>query len=283
MATSKRTSKSKATSANAKAAATPKSKSKSPALKTLKQAAAEARRGNTDAALAALRELADAGDAAASASVAELLAFSGEWEEAARRAMVLLAEPDAVYAVNVFEDCAAIVRRASEELRRPSLVEEAARLVPESHAPNRDAVLLADFYRGREAARVAKPDKLADALKLAPTLPRLKGKPDALRRHCFSLAVAFDVDEEILARWDPNDPNLGFDQAIEVARAYARRGQLDEAWQAASSRTFWPVEACQVAPVVLLADFRLAPMMTRARCAEILARPRGPEAAKAKA
>ncbi|MCC6623831.1 MAG: hypothetical protein IT385_21410 [Deltaproteobacteria bacterium] len=249
-----------------------------PALRDPKKAAAAARRGETDAALAALGALADAGDAAAAAAAAELLAVRGAWAEAARRASQLLAEPDAVYAANVFEDCAAIVRRAADVLGDPGLVTAAAARVPPAFAGPRDAVLLADYYRASEAARNPRPGDLARADALAPSLARLKGKPAALARHRFALAVVHDVDEAILARWDPSAELASFDGALEVARAHVRRGAPEPAWEAIASQVWYPVEKTQVAPVVLVTDFRLWPLMTPERCAAVLARPRGKEA-----
>lgn len=47
--------------------------------KQAQKAAAEARRGNTESAVAALRQLSDAGEDGASASMAEIVAFQGDW------------------------------------------------------------------------------------------------------------------------------------------------------------------------------------------------------------
>jgi len=247
-----------------------------PSAKDVAKAAADARRGNTDVALAALRGYADLGSAAAAAAAAEILAFRGEWEEAATRATELLAQPDAVYSANIFEGCAAIVRRAAEVLDRPRLVQAAAERVPTKLASVRDAVLLRDWFRVREETREPRPEALAEALALAPTLRRFKGKPASeLDRHCFSLAVAFDVDEQIVRRWDVRNEALGFEQAIEAARAFARRGEPERAWDAVASRTWWPIENTQVAPVELVTDYLLHPVMTAGRCEKILARPRG--------
>jgi hypothetical protein len=152
------------------------SKRKDP-LKERRAAAAEARKGHTDAALATLRAMADGGDEAAASCVAAILAFRGEWEEAAARATSLLADPDSVYSANIFNDCAAIVRRA----------------------------------------------------------------------------------------------------AVEVARAFMRKKQPAKAWAAIESRTWWPVEKVQVAPIELVTDFLLVPLMSKPRCQAILARPRGNE------
>lgn len=242
-------------------------------------AAAEARRGNTDAALVALRALSDE-TAAAAAAVAEIEAFRGNWQAAAEFATRLLARPDEVYAANIFEDCAAIVRRAAHELRSPRLIDEAVAAVPK--APRYDAmsaaVLRRSYYESRERDRKTNAAAFAKALAEAPTLPRLKGKPDELRRHCFALAASFHVDAEIMARWDAAFDKLTFDSAILAAQAFMRAGRPKDAWSAISSRRYWPVEKSQVAPVVLVVDPLLIPLMTPTNCEWILSTPRGPEA-----
>ena len=62
-----------------------------------------------------------------------------------------------------------------------------------------------------------------------------------------------------------------------MARAHARRGDADAAWAAIAQRLgqWSPVDVAQVAPVILLVDRWLGPIMTPARCAQVLATPRG--------
>lgn len=244
-------------------------------FKDAKSAAKAARQGQTDEALAALLAFADAGDRAASAAAAEILAFRGEWLEAAKRAVVLLEEPNAVYSSNIFNDCSAIVRRAAELTKQPSLVADAAKRVPTKYASMRDAVLLRDYYRASEEDRVPKADAYAKAVADAPSIKRLEGKPSALERHCFALAIAHDMDDAIIERWNPEGDLLDFNQAVEAARAFMRKGRADDAWKAIASKTWWPIENTQIAPVELVTDFRILPLMTKDRCEAILAKPRG--------
>jgi hypothetical protein len=226
----------------------------------------KARAGDLETRMGALRALADEGDGAASFDLAKILAFRGTWEEAAVRATEALAIRNA--GGNAFTESAAIVRRAAETLGRPKLVAEAAARVPEDGARQRNAVLLADHYRAGEAGRNPRPKELADALVLAPTLKRFKGKPKELAKHGFALAVVFDVDEEIVARWDEASPLFTFHDALEMARACTRRGDGALAWRALESR----LPQVTGLPVELVTDFRLVPLMTPERCAEVLAR-----------
>jgi hypothetical protein len=68
-----------------------------------------------ESAVPLLRAYADRGDASASASLAELPAFQGEWTECMQRAGELLARPQLVYAGNVFDDMIRLLGRAGRE------------------------------------------------------------------------------------------------------------------------------------------------------------------------
>lgn len=209
--------------------------------KNRKQTIDAALRGEVDVALEVLLALHTSGDAAASAAAAEILAYQGRWKEMVPCAKALLANPDAVYAGNVIDDMKALLQRA-KGLPRPG-----------KRAPERR-----DHYdKAVEDARTGK---------------RFKGKPKELASHCFALAVVFNVDDEIIARWDPKHPYMHFDEAAEVARAYVRKNKLDEAWAVLECRLsrWYPVDAAQVLPVVLLTDSLLAPLMTPERADLVL-------------
>jgi hypothetical protein len=202
--------------------------------KNRKQAVEAARRGMIDEALEVLLALHEAGDAAASASAAEILAFQGRWEEMVPCANALLANHDAVYAGNVIDDMKALLQMRQQP---PTL--------PNVKSPDRQ--------------------HFDDAVKMAVEGKRFKGKPAQLAQHCFSLATAFHVDDEIIARWDPALPSMHFNEAAEVARALVRRNEPERAWQILESRLsrWYPVDAAQVLPDVLLTDPVLAHLVTR--------------------
>ncbi|MBK9033034.1 MAG: hypothetical protein IPL61_17500 [Myxococcales bacterium] len=248
--------------------------------RSVKQATQAARRAETQLALEVLTALAGAGDAAAAAAAAELHAFAGAWAEVVPLATALVANPAAVYAGNVFTDQCRLLRRAARELDDPGIIKRAAKVVPANLAARRDACLLRDLD-----ARAPRPERdarasFADAVATATTGKRFAGKPEALAAHCFALASVYGLDDELVARWDPGNPGLGFDQAVEVARALARANDLARAWAVLEQRLsdWYPVDVAQVAPVILLVDRWLAPLMTPARCAQVLATRRGGEA-----
>lgn len=216
-----------------------------PRMLTRDQAVEAARRGEIDVALDALLALHAAGDAAASASAAEILAFQGRWDDMVPCAKAILANPGAVYAGNVIDDMKALLKRR-KSLAKP-------------RAPER-----ANRTRFDEAVRLATEGK------------RFKGKPRELAQHCFALATVFHVDDEIIARWDPDHPYFDFDEAADVARALMRRRQPKRAWAILESRLgqWYPVDAAQVLPVALLTDPLLAPLLTRERADLVLRTPR---------
>lgn len=227
----------------------PKAKAKAAVAKAptnLKQACAAALGGNAAVALEVLLRLHGEGDAAAAAAAAQILAFQGKWKEAAVCAKALLANPDAVYASNVLDDMELVIEVAQKGLPKPMPAD----------APNRERYDL--------------------AVKEASTGKRFKGKPEALAQHCFSLAVVFHVDDEIIARWDPKHPTLHFGAAADAARALVRRGDKAGAWKVLESRLgrWYPVDAAQVLPMELVTDPLLAPLLTPERRAQVLSTPR---------
>ncbi len=248
---------------------------------TREKATAQARLGNTELALEALIGFSQRGDAAASASVAELLAFRGEWERLTSFAVDFLAHPNAVGAGNVFTDTCLLVRRAAQQLGTPGLIKRAVAAAPAARRDMARACLIDG--RPLERSDTAGPDELAQYHEAAADAARSKrfaGKPDALARHVFALAEVYEAHDEMVAQWPSKAHLLDFDQAVATARVLARRNRLDDAWHLLEPmlRTWWPVDDAQVAPVVLLYDPELAPIMTPARCAQVLASPRGPEA-----
>lgn len=242
-------------------------------VRNVKQARLLALSGQPDTALAALLAFAAEGDASASASAAELLAFMGRWEDVVPHAMALLAKPEAVYAGNVFDDMCALLRRAARELSDPELIPRAAAVAPPARQEQVKVVLLQDSPN--LSATVAGPDteRFVDAVAKAETDKRFTGKPLQLARHAFALAVSFRVQDQIIARFDPSNPELHFDAAVSAACALVRQGDPAAAWAALESKlhAWWPVDKSQVAPVVLLVHPLLAPLMTAERCAHVLA------------
>lgn len=71
-----------------------------------------------------------------------------------------------------------------------------------------------------------------------------------------------------------------FGHAMSVAGVHAKRGELERAWSILEGhvRHWWAVDHAQVAPVELLVDPVLAPLVTTERAEQILRTPRGAEA-----
>ncbi|MBL8619997.1 MAG: hypothetical protein JNK64_01810 [Myxococcales bacterium] len=245
--------------------------------RTLAQATAAAWRGEPEVAREVLVALAAAGDHAAAAAAAELFAFAGAWREVVPLATALVGHPDAVRTGNVFTDQCRLLRRAARELDDPGVITRAAAVVPAAMAARRDACLRRDLDVDARDADPAAAAAFAAAVATATSGKRFAGKPAELARHCFALAAAYRLDGELIARWEPGLPALGFDQAVDVARAHARRGDGEAAWAVIAPRLgqWHPLDVAQVAPVILLVDRWLGPIMTPARCAHVLATPRG--------
>lgn len=211
-----------------------------PNARARKRAVTAALAGDVDVALETFLALHESGDAAASASAAEILAFQGNWRQMVPCAKAVLAKPDAVNTSNVIDDMRALL---------------ATKGTPKTPKPARE---------NRKA--------FDEAIVLAGTLKRLAGKPRELAQHCFSLAVVFHVDDEIIERWDPTHPYMHFDEAADVARALVRKKQAPRAWKVLESRLsrWYPVDSTQVLPVTLLTDPWLAPLMNAKRAAQVM-------------
>lgn len=258
----------------------PPRKRKTPAdrpIKTRHDAVYRAWMGQTDVALAALEEFA-AGDAGAAASVAEILAFRGQWCAMVPYAEALIATPKAVYALNVFNDMCRLVRRAARELGDPSVIASAATRVPAGYEARSDDPLVREL--ADKTMEPADPIGFKAAVELAEGGTRFRGKPEALAAHSYSLAVSYNVEEEILARWNPSRPTSHFDTCLPVARILIRRGDVDRAWSLLIDRlpTWNAIDGAQVAPTILLLDPILAPLMTAERAEQVLRTVRGPAA-----
>jgi hypothetical protein len=79
---------------------------------SVKKAQAAARSGQTELALESLEAFAAKGDDSAAASLAEIYAFLGQWDKVIANAGRLIANPGAVYGINVFDDMIRLLGRA---------------------------------------------------------------------------------------------------------------------------------------------------------------------------
>lgn len=268
---------------------------------TTKQALRRARElalaGDSDQAFGLLRELAEAGSVSASASLAELAAFRGEWDVVVEHAARLAAEPGAVYAGNVFDDMVRLLALAGERGRPWDEIEEAA-----SRALRARAARLVDRYAKwlralralardqgsglvdwpawswSRASRSTDTEAFEAAVAKAPDVrPDLVDDPAGMARHIFSLAVCYAVPAAMIEQYFSHPAAMDFECAVKVARGLAAEDP-ERAWSVLEAQVprWYPVDHAQVAPVALLIDPALRPLCTAERAAAVLATPRGP-------
>ncbi len=268
--------------------------------KPVEAARQAALRGDVDVALPALVSCAEAGDDAAAASLAELLAFLGRWEEVIPNAARLIGNPFAVYAGNVFDDMVRLLGRAGHETgawdRLEAVAANALRQVKARLQANdmnfAETKLRAERTRlggilrrlaKYAAGRGAPPHELVRIFSTAPAfapeeaafrtaLERNKGKPAA---RLLDLAIVFCVDTEAI-RLYPAAADVTFEQAVYVAQALVRSGEPTRAWEVvwANVPNWAPIDAAQVAPVVLLTDELLRTITTPLRAETVVRTPR---------
>jgi hypothetical protein len=252
--------------------------------------------GDAERAVAALTPLAG-GDAGAAASLAELLAFRGQWAEVIVCARKLVANPGAVYAANVFDDMvrlsalagirgapwesiaalaadgiASAAREPRPHLagRRHTILEALSAYAARSGAPPHECIEVFGVVR-------AVPTKEQYEAAVAAAEKKPKPTPEAQTRHRIALAASFAQSDE-LVRWVNAAPaHASFAQVLGAARSLAIRGEAHAAWELIEAQlgAWSPVDRAQVAPVELLTDPTLRELITPARAAQVLATPRG--------
>jgi hypothetical protein len=250
-------------------------------IASAKQAVQAANRGETEAALGYLLPRALNGDFAASATAIQILAFRGQWRELVPLAMTVIAEKPEAHAWRV-TCCAAcgLLRRASAELNDPSMIEVAksklapsmvAEALPRLHGTPEPRKTPTEEDAARFRAHASSPE----------TEKRFRGQPEARAASLMAYAhLHLGLEEEQLELWDPKNERLRFQEATWVAEILARRGDTQRAWQVLESRlsTWWPTTIWDAAPVELLVDPVLRPLLTRERCEQVLSTVRGDQA-----
>jgi hypothetical protein len=110
----------------------------------------------------------------------------------------------------------------------------------------------------------------------------LKRKPAEYAYHRLSIARNMKLDDEMIRIYEELPAAFGFNDAVDVSRAYMRRGNEILAWNALHDRMDQCVGGLpeQVAPIILLIDDTLRPLMTRERCEFVLSTRRGLEPPK---
>lgn len=276
---------------------------------TIKKARLAALRGEIDIAIDALGKFSDNGDDSACASLVDLLAFRGEWDECIPNTARFIANPSAAYAGNVFDDMVRVLGRAGHETRKWGLIESScinaiARIELASFQKwerNRYCTILNNLisYAARngtaphELLRVfgvqsfqdgLEPEQLElmyqEAVKKVYSLrPDLKGHPEELAVHQFGLAELFSQEDEAINIYTESKRLLSFNNAVYVAKALLIRNKPESAWEIVEEKIshWWPVDAVQVAPLVLVTDEHIKEIMTKDRCERVIKSARGSE------
>jgi len=263
-------------------------------LTSIESAHKLALRGDIDAAWSELLALQGKGDIAVNASLAEVAAYRGDWRAVLKLVEPVFSKPSVLRTLNVYTDMVLLTARAGSELGSWAELAKLSKMAlskltkKDGDAANVAAVSrLARFAerKGRDPMEVRNEREPEFQNGLAKAAKKKFTTPTGRLDHLFGLARAFDYYDGAVALYDQEKqlPNL-FDNAVFAASGLARKGREKDAWQAveAALPRWWPVELTQVAPVILLTDSGLQPLMTAKRCEQILRTPRGPEAVKAK-
>lgn len=276
-------------------------------LLTIDQVRKAALNGNVDIAIQALHLLDDAGDSSASASLSELLAYKGRWEECIICISKFLVNLKVASTGNVFNDMICLFGRAGHETGCWKQIQQACEsaLVSIKNQEFQDwererystilSNLVAYAQRGgtppHELIRLfgVNPDSQSydpeylrasyeDAVRNVGTYRPDLQKSEQLIMHQFSLAKAFQQKEDIVRIYltHQNLP-FSFEDAVYVAKELLIKNQPDIAWTVIKEKIpVWiPLDPIQVVPVVLLIDEHIKPIMTKERCEIVLTTTRG--------
>lgn len=267
------------------------------------QAQALALRGDTDGALAAFADLKRQGDVSASASLAEIAAYRGNWDDVLQHAAAIVAAPTAADVLNVYTDMVLLAARAIAKLGKwadgrklVGIALDKLSSLPDYTAHELAVQRLSEFIscngegsQFEEAAYFAfgePSDPLEqckawfdEALVERAAKPKKRAAAEEDIDYAYALASTYRYYDGALQVFDRARAwPTGFDETLFAAAALARAGRFDEAWDGIRTRLpqWWPMAVTQVAPVDLVADEPLSRLMVSERCVEILRTPRGP-------
>lgn len=261
-------------------------------LTQLEAAQRKALGGDIGEAEQALAVLVDKGTARAAAALAEIAAYRGRWDDVLGHVETSVAVLDQFETFDVQIDqvtlCALAARKTESWDRAAKIAEIGRRSLGKKGDADLLKVLasLAAFAasRGSEDFRLPQGAQLGGAVRFAEAVAKIEGSKkkfsdsQARADHMIALARVYEYHEGAVQVFENDNTLPGiFDNVVFLAAALAKAARPDEAWAAIRGGIgdWWPVEETQIAPVVLLTDASLAPIMTADRCAEILDTPRG--------
>jgi hypothetical protein len=259
--------------------------------------------GKREDAITAFSALQQRGDTGANAAVAQFAAFAGRWSDVAKHASAVAVMPSSVKTMNVYVDMVNLLALAGIHLQNwadlKDIADAALKQLAKEKADKQGGQMLTARNLSAFAAAGGKRSYLWDladrdgtplkerAARFESAIDELaKGNKrfktlDARRNHLFALARTFRYREGAVGLYDREGVPDRFDSVIFAASALASCGRPQDAWNAVRAKLpmWWPMEVTQIAPVELLTDEALRPLMTPERCDEVLRTPRGPAAA----
>jgi hypothetical protein len=276
-------------------------------LSPLEQAQETALRGDTDDAVAQLTKIVGPKNLGAAAALAEIEAFRGQWQDLLRHEFAFMHRPDSVYAGNVFADARNLVALAGLKTGAWTEIENQTKSIRDElfaksslkqyvDGTSRDASgmdQLIEFARSKGKSAFPwdlNSDGLSeDALAkewqsgMAYIDANTKNKTERVGSY-FDYACnirAYRAGAQLFDEFGFKGTE-SFDTHVFVASSLARAKRADEAWEVVEQalRHWVPVDPAQMAPVLLLIDEGLRPLMTPERCQWVLSTPRGPGAEK---
>jgi hypothetical protein len=267
------------------------------------RAQALAREGKIDEAYASLAALHAKGDAAAGVSIAEVAAFRKQWSDIVRFAEGLLRNPGELDTLNAYEEMVQVVALRGihaggwpeiESLARGVIAQLRGKKLLDSQLHRVEHLLAFAKSEGKDPfvwdwgnhSTLSDEERAAkfEAGVAAVTKKKKFKSAEARRDHLISLADNVGFHKGAVALYDQHGAPTLFNSVRFVAAGLARAGRAEEAWRVLEPRLpdWWPVDDVQVAPLELLADEWLRPLMTPERSEQVLRTPRGPEGAEKK-
>lgn len=261
---------------------------------------------NIDSAVLVMRKLADAGDGGAAASLAQVLAYQGKWDECIDYCITTQNTHDnkQIVVFTVKLESIDIMARAGAETKnwdkivqfsRKRLDELSERCSPPWSEGYYKAVLEYADRNGAEphirntctaplrkyGGDINEQNHLKDWSRHLEKNPTAKSNPDEATFWKFHSALTNAYSEGAIEMWERNrelieregSNTLSFHSILTLAKMYLDCAREESAWQVIEECLhYWlPQDKCQVLPVSLLADTEIRPIMNQERCLRVLA------------